>query len=111
MSVSLVTQLGVEGHGDNPESDIRRSVGRLPVHENRDIQSISSVDREVIDYAVRIIRATRDWQGISVGAGPRGGISLIRAARAAARGLARGGLARSHGWIHENFPTHRAVLS
>lgn len=42
------------------------------------------VDREVIDYAVRIIRATRDWQGISVGAGPRGGISLIRAARAAA---------------------------
>ncbi|NNF97020.1 MAG: MoxR family ATPase, partial [Halobacteria archaeon] len=42
------------------------------------------VDREVIDYAVRIIRTTRDWQGISVGAGPRGGISLIRAARAAA---------------------------
>ena len=42
------------------------------------------VDREVNDYAVRIIRATRDWQGISVGAGPRGGIALIRAARAAA---------------------------
>ena len=42
------------------------------------------VDREVNDYAERIIRATRDWQGISVGAGPRGGIALIRAARAAA---------------------------
>ncbi len=42
------------------------------------------VDREVNDYAVRIIRTTRDWQGISVGAGPRGGIALIRAARAAA---------------------------
>jgi MoxR-like ATPase len=42
------------------------------------------VDRQVNDYAVRIIRTTRDWQGISVGAGPRGGIALIRAARAAA---------------------------
>lgn len=43
-----------------------------------------AVDRHVIDYAVRIVRATRDRQGISIGAGPRGGISLIRAARAAA---------------------------
>ena len=42
------------------------------------------VDSEVNAYAVRIIRATREWQGISVGAGPRGAISLIRAARATA---------------------------
>ncbi len=42
------------------------------------------VDRQVNDYAVRIVRATRAWSGIGVGAGPRGGISLIRAARAAA---------------------------
>ena len=42
------------------------------------------VDRQVNDYAVRIVRATRAWTGINVGAGPRGGISLIRAARAAA---------------------------
>ena len=42
------------------------------------------VDREVNAYAVRISRTSREWQGISVGAGPRGAISLIRAARAAA---------------------------
>lgn len=42
------------------------------------------VDSEVNAYAVRIIRTTREWQGISVGSGPRGAISLIRAARAAA---------------------------
>ena len=41
-------------------------------------------DQSVIDYAVRITRATRDWQGLSIGAGPRGSISLIRAARAQA---------------------------
>jgi MoxR-like ATPase len=42
------------------------------------------VDRAVTDYAVRLVRATRDWPGISVGAGPRGAIALVRAARAAA---------------------------
>lgn len=42
------------------------------------------VDTAVIDYAVRIVRATRDWPGIRIGAGPRGGIALIRASRACA---------------------------
>ncbi|TNF95868.1 MAG: MoxR family ATPase [Gammaproteobacteria bacterium] len=42
------------------------------------------VDDAVHAYAVRIVRGTRDWQGIRMGAGPRGGIALIRAARAAA---------------------------
>ena len=41
-------------------------------------------DQSVIDYAVRIVRATRDWQGLSIGSGPRGSISLIAAARAQA---------------------------
>ena len=43
-----------------------------------------TVDARVLDYAVRIVRATRDYPGLSVGAGPRGAISLVRAARAAA---------------------------
>jgi MoxR-like ATPase len=38
----------------------------------------------VVDYAVRIARATRDWPGLSSGAGPRGTMALVRAARAAA---------------------------
>ncbi|HET7668771.1 MAG TPA: MoxR family ATPase [Burkholderiales bacterium] len=42
------------------------------------------VDDTVMDYAVRLVRATRSWAGVVAGAGPRGGISLIRAARAAA---------------------------
>ncbi len=39
------------------------------------------VDEAVLDYAVRIARATREWPGIANGAGPRGGIALVRAAR------------------------------
>jgi len=42
------------------------------------------VDAQVIDYAVRIVRRSRDWSGIAQGAGPRGGIALVRAARAQA---------------------------
>jgi MoxR-like ATPase len=42
------------------------------------------VDERVLDYAVRIVRATRSWAGVAMGAGPRGGIALVRVARAAA---------------------------
>ncbi len=42
------------------------------------------VDDAVLDYAVRLVRATRNWAGVVAGAGPRGGISLVRAARGAA---------------------------
>ncbi|MCD9126962.1 AAA family ATPase [Luteimonas fraxinea] len=42
------------------------------------------VDAAVIDYAVRIAAATRKWPGIALGAGPRGSLALVRAARAQA---------------------------
>jgi MoxR-like ATPase len=42
------------------------------------------VDDAVVDYAVRIVRATREWPGISLGAGTRGALALVRGARAAA---------------------------
>ncbi len=42
------------------------------------------VDASVVDYAVRIVRETREASGIRMGAGPRGSIALIRAARAVA---------------------------
>jgi MoxR-like ATPase len=42
------------------------------------------IDPVVLDYAVRICRATREWSGLSMGAGPRGSLALVRAARAQA---------------------------
>ena len=42
------------------------------------------LDPVVLDYAVRIVRATRNWPGIVMGAGPRGSLALVRAARAQA---------------------------
>jgi len=42
------------------------------------------VDDSVVDYAVRLTRATREWPGLAIGAGSRGAISLVRAARVVA---------------------------
>jgi MoxR-like ATPase len=43
-----------------------------------------TVDEQVVEYAVAIVRQTRNWSGISVGAGTRGALALIRMARAMA---------------------------
>jgi len=53
----------------------------------QNIQQITAsvrIDNAVRDYAAAIVRASRDWPGVSVGAGPRGGIALLRAARGSA---------------------------
>ena len=42
------------------------------------------MDPAVTDYAVRIVRASREWPGVIGGAGPRGGLALARLARAQA---------------------------
>ena len=42
------------------------------------------VDDQVVDYAVRLARATRDWAGLAFGSGSRGALALVRGARAAA---------------------------
>ena len=49
-----------------------------------------TVDDKVLDYAVRLARATRDFAGFSSGAGPRGGIAIVRAARGHALMQGRG---------------------
>ena len=46
------------------------------------IAAALKTDAAVMDYAIRLVRATRNWAGVAAGAGPRGGISLLRAARA-----------------------------
>ena len=43
-----------------------------------------TVDGRVREYAVRLVRATREASGVAIGAGPRGAIALIRTARASA---------------------------
>ena len=52
------------------------------------IASNMPLDEQVLDYAVRLARATRSWPGLTIGAGPRASIALVRGGRA--RALLRG---------------------
>lgn len=49
-----------------------------------------TLEERVLDYAVAIVRATRDTPGLACGAGPRGSIALVRAGRARALMQGRG---------------------
>ncbi len=55
------------------------------------LQSLAAsinVDDSIIEYAVRIVVATREWSGVQMGASPRASIAIIKAAKALA--LVRG---------------------
>lgn len=67
-----------------PLADVKPLLNERIVLQLQLIAARQKVDEKVIDYAVRIVRATRDWPGLAVGSGSRGAIALVRAARVAA---------------------------
>ena len=50
----------------------------------QDLVSALRVDPVIVDYAVRLVTATRKTPALETGAGPRGSLALIRCARARA---------------------------
>jgi len=72
--------------------DVSALQARLSARDLLTMQKIAAdlpLDDQVLDYAVRLARATRDWPGLALGAGPRASIALVRGGRA--RALLRGG--------------------
>jgi MoxR-like ATPase len=65
-------------------SAVRTLVKPSTVQSLQRVAAALQIDEQVGNYAVAIARQTRSWPGISLGAGPRGGIAIIRSARAAA---------------------------
>ena len=63
-------------------SQVEQVVGPEEILQIQRTVSSLTVDEAVYGYAVRVVRRTREWPGVAVGAGPRGGIALLRAARA-----------------------------
>ncbi len=84
------------------EHELVRRVSRGTVGDSLDLSPVSAVadaagvvaiqaaaatvfvDERISEYAVRLVRATRSWAGVALGAGPRGGLALVRASRARA---------------------------
>ena len=83
VAVVLRTTSGQAGD-QLPLADVKPCLNERVVLQLQLIAARQRVDDKVVDYAVRIVRATRDWPGIAIGSGSRGAIALVRAARVAA---------------------------
>jgi MoxR-like ATPase len=88
--VAVVARVTTDQSGDQmPLSGVTPVLNERTVLALQQLTARQRVDDAVIDYAVRIVRATRDWPGIAMGAGSRGPIALVRAAKAVALMAAR----------------------
>jgi MoxR-like ATPase len=67
-----------------PLSEVKPVLNERAILSLQQIAGHQRVDEQVVDYAVRIVRATRETAGLALGAGSRGAISLVRGARAVA---------------------------
>ncbi|MBQ55452.1 MULTISPECIES: MoxR family ATPase [Pseudomonas] len=88
--LNMVRQVSRSSKADMLEVTQLRSL--LQAKDVMALQKIASdlpIDEQVLEYAVRLARATRSWPGLSIGAGPRASIALVRCARA--RALMRSG--------------------
>ena len=80
--VRIVQQITGATVGDSLDTRAVQTVTDGPAIES--IQRATAqvrVDERVVSYAVDIVRTTRAWPGVATGAGPRGGLALVRAAR------------------------------
>lgn len=83
--VGMVDRIVSGRIGDRLDTDAVQTVATIEeVIELQHAVTRVEVAREVLEYAVAIVRETRHWPGITAGAGPRGSLALIRAARAGA---------------------------
>ena len=80
---ALVRKVTDKALGDRLDtSAIRKLLSPTEILRMQNAAAAMEVDEQIYDYAVRIVRHARDWHGVEHGAGPRGGIALLRAARA-----------------------------
>ena len=88
--LALVRQVAGSTHGDMLETaELRPLLDAAEVPVLQRLCAALPIDEQVLDYAVRLVRASRDWPGLAFGAGPRASIALVRCA--GARALLRGG--------------------
>jgi MoxR-like ATPase len=83
--VAVVQRATVDQAGDElPLAGVTTCLDAAGVSGLQTLAARVRVDEQVADYAVRIVRATRDYAGVAVGSGSRGALALVRGARAVA---------------------------
>src|SRR4051812_33166166 len=83
--VAVVIRVTADQAGDElPLAAVKPCLDGAAVSRLQHLAARVRVDELVIDYAVRIVRATRDYAGVAIGSGSRGALALVRGARAVA---------------------------
>ncbi len=79
----MVRQVAGNRVGDGLDvSEVKEVLQPQEIVELQRYTAALEVDEQIIGYAVRMARATREWSGIETGSGPRGSMALLRAGRA-----------------------------
>jgi MoxR-like ATPase len=82
---SIVSRVTTGQAGDElPLDGVKPVLDSAAVASLQAMAATQRVDEQVVDYAVRIARATRAFPGLAIGSGSRGALALVRGARAAA---------------------------
>jgi len=83
--VAVVVRATADQAGDElPLANVAPCMDGNGVLELQQLAARQRVDEHVVDYAVRIARATRTYAGLAIGSGSRGPLALVRGARAVA---------------------------
>jgi MoxR-like ATPase len=83
--VAVVVRATANQAGDDlPLAGVTPVLDAAGVAALQQLAAHQRVEEQVVDYAVRLVRATRDHAGFAIGAGSRGALALVRGARAVA---------------------------
>jgi MoxR-like ATPase len=82
---AIVVRATTDRAGDElPLANVKPCLDGAGVARLQQLAARQRVDDQVIDYAVRLVRTTRDHAGLAIGSGSRGVLALVRGARAVA---------------------------
>jgi MoxR-like ATPase len=83
--IGVVVRATTNQAGDElPLADVKPVLNERAVLSLQQIVARQRVDAQIVDYAVRIARATREAPGLALGSGSRGALAMVRGARAVA---------------------------
>src|SRR5258705_3191243 len=80
----VVRATDAQAGNELPLSQVTPCLDAAAVTKLQELAAQQRVDAQVVEYAVRMTRATRDYPGLAFGASSRGALALVRGGRAAA---------------------------
>ncbi|MEO9947415.1 MAG: MoxR family ATPase [Paraglaciecola sp.] len=80
LSAEIALTQGITANSHSVEA-INSVISAEDVLSLQDLASKVLVDEKIVEYAVSLVRASREWQGVAHGAGVRASIALIQTAK------------------------------